>query len=188
MRLSPGSNLKNPQHVLSRTGLRLMLLCLLLIAPAALATKLDSQLNQATQQLLRGMKISLIKDLDLKEPKTIAVLPFQPIGKTSRELGVFLTDEVSARLFGQGFWKLVERAQLGKLIQEQGFSQSAYADPQALELGKLAGAQAIVTGSYTELGADIRVNLRLISVQTGTVLASASTRIPSKDFGKLLKP
>lgn len=133
-------------------------------------------LQQLREQILRDLQISLIKDLELKEPRTIAVLPFTPIGTASPEIGQLLTEEMNVQLYGQGFWKLIERSQLDKLIKEQGFSQSALADQdKTLELGKLLGADAILIGSYAQINSTIRLNVRLIHVAEGTVLAAAST-------------
>lgn len=156
----------------------ILTLALFLSASPAQAEKLDTLLHKTTDQVLRDMQISLIKDLKLKEPKTLAVLPFQPIGKGSPALGEFLTEAMTTQLFGQGFWKLLERSRLDKLIKEQGFSQSALADPEtALAAGKLLGAQAILIGSYTEMKDGVRLNLRLIHVGEGTVLAARSLMI-----------
>lgn len=147
----------------------------LLLGPALQAEPLtlDTVLTPLTDKLLRDLQISLIKDLELKEPKTIAVLTFQPMGRSAPSLGVLLTEEMTAQLFGQGFWKLVERQRLDQLLKEQGFGQSALANAEtALNLGKLAGAEAILVGSYTEFGDSLRLHLRLISVESGTVLAA----------------
>lgn len=174
---------------LMQFSFNLMLGAALLASPlqAQPIDPLESSFAQLRDQVLRDMQISLLKDLELKEPRTIAVLPFQPIGETSPALGQLLTDEISAQLFGQGFWKLIERSQLDKLMKEQGFSQTAYADSeQSLELGKLLGADAILIGSYAELDQHVRVSVRLIHVGQGTVLAAKNMLLERKIFGKLL--
>ncbi len=146
---------------------------------------LTYSLQQLREQILRDMQISLIKDLELKEPRTIAVLPFTPIGTALPEIGQLLTEEMNVQLYGQGFWKLIERSQLDKLIKEQGFSQSAFADQdKTLEIGKLLGADAVLIGSYAQINATIRLNVRLIHVAEGTVLAAASTVLDQTVLGQ----
>lgn len=158
-----------------------------LLTPALLADTLDQHLEQISEQLLHDMQISLVKDLELKEPKTIAILPFQAIGSANAEVGLLLSDAMHQQLFGQGFWKLIERTQIDKLLKEQGFAQSHWADSeQTLEIGKLVGAEAVLIGSYLELNEGIRLNLRLVSVIDGTVLAAQTSLLERSYFGALL--
>ena len=43
----------------------------------------------------------------------------------------------------------------------------------AVEIGKLAGAEIIVTGSLSAVGSNFYLQLRLIEVETGEVVASS---------------
>lgn len=66
---------------------------------------------------------------------------------------------------------IVEREKLEKLIQEIKLGQSKYFDQTtALKLGKGLGAQNILTGSFYVLDNVIRIDARLIDVQTGGVV------------------
>jgi len=66
---------------------------------------------------------------------------------------------------------IVEREKLEKLIQEIKLGQSKYFDQAtAQKLGKGLGAQNILTGSFYVLDNVIRLDARLIDVQTGGVI------------------
>lgn len=66
---------------------------------------------------------------------------------------------------------IVEREKLEKLIQEIKLGQSKYFDQStAQKLGKGLGAQNILTGSFYVLDNVIRLDARLIDVQTGGVI------------------
>lgn len=66
---------------------------------------------------------------------------------------------------------IVEREKLEKLLQEIKLGQSKYFDQStAMKLGKGLGAQNILTGSFYILDNVIRLDARLIDVQTGGVV------------------
>jgi hypothetical protein len=131
-------------------------------------------------QLLREMEITWVRDLALKKPERMAVLPFQATDSAPAEWGAWLTEEMTLQLFGQGPWKMLERARIEQLIREQGFTQTALADATtAISLGKLAGADTLVMGSYRAISpTEARVWVRLVVVSTGQVLAIASGSVP----------
>jgi hypothetical protein len=131
-------------------------------------------------QLLREMEITWVRDLALKKPERMAVLPFQATDSAPAEWGAWMTEEMTLQLFGQGPWKMLERARIEQLIREQGFTQTALADADtAISLGKLAGADTLVIGSYRAISAtEARVWVRLVSVTTGQVLSIASGAVP----------
>ena len=58
-------------------------------------------------------------------------------------------------------------------------SMTGLVDPKkAAQLGKMAGAQAIVVGSISVAGADFVVNARVISAQKATVLVAETMNVP----------
>ena len=66
---------------------------------------------------------------------------------------------------------IVEREKLEKLIQEIKLGQSKYFDPAtAQKLGKGLGAQNILTGSFYFLDNTLRIDARLVDVQTGGII------------------
>jgi len=92
---------------------------------------------------------------------------------------------LSGALFRTGCFDLVERKNIERLIQEQKLQQSGMVDmATAVKIGKLLGAQAVVTGAVTEIGVSavsfianittvrVSIDVRVIDVETGKILAA----------------
>jgi len=73
-------------------------------------------------------------------------------------------------LVGTRNYRIVERAQIQKALEEQRLQMSgAVDDESAVELGKLVGADFIVVGSVVKIGSSYTINSRMIDVKTGVV-------------------
>ena len=72
---------------------------------------------------------------------------------------------------------IIDRSQLDRIRREQLFQLSGEVDDtQAISIGRIAGANVIITGAVTGAGELRRLRLRLLDTQTGQVLAAASER------------
>lgn len=104
----------------------------------------------------------------------LAVIPFVGKGE-AKDLADAITEEVISQLVALRRFKVIERTALDKVLEEQSLAVSGLVDEKtATNLGKLAGADAIVLGSLS-LGRDrTRVSARVIDTETGeTILAKA---------------
>jgi len=71
---------------------------------------------------------------------------------------------------------------LNHLLAEQNLGLSGLVDPaSAARIGKLLGVEAIVTGTITDLGSSVRINARMIAVETASVFAVSSVSIEQDD-------
>jgi TolB-like protein len=107
-----------------------------------------------------------------------AVMPFDEVGDAvqKQKLGVVVGDIVVTNLARDHRLSLVERAALAKILDEQALGQTgALADGQAAQVGKVAGARALVVGQVTDGGDSFRVSVRAVDVETGSVI-DGSTR------------
>ncbi len=85
-------------------------------------------------------------------------------------LGRGLADMVLTDLAGNGL-KVVERARLPEVIAELDLQRSARVDPAtAQKAGRLVGASHAVTGSIHALEPTLRLDIRLVLVESGEVL------------------
>lgn len=101
---------------------------------------------------------------------------FDPLGKGMAEM--LITD-----LSGIQYLRLVERARLQDLIDEQRLSQSDHSDPDtALEIGRILAAEYVVTGSFTGIEPEIRVDSRLIHTESGEIVQTASASGTEEGF------
>jgi TolB-like protein len=83
---------------------------------------------------------------------------------------------------------IVERDKLEAILQEQKLSNSKDFDPAtASRIGKLLGAQIILTGGYFEMFGSLRIDARFIDVETGEILKSDGVDGHTSNFFKLQK-
>ncbi|RMH62875.1 MAG: hypothetical protein D6677_08925 [Calditrichaeota bacterium] len=101
----------------------------------------------------------------------IAVLPFENKG-ASRDLGNIVLDKMINALVNKGRFKVIERAQLEKILEEQQLGQSGIIDAStAAEIGKGLGVDAMVLGSVavTPDGA-ASIDARLIDTESAKII------------------
>ncbi|HSS47768.1 MAG TPA: FlgO family outer membrane protein [Thermoanaerobaculia bacterium] len=124
------------------------------------------------------MATQIASSASKKKKQKIAILPFNDLdGKPSR-LGSYISEELVTDLIRLGGFDIVERAMLDRLLGELKLEQSGLIDPATVKkVGKIAGVNAIVTGSITNLTSYVSLNCRLIDTQTGHIFAAAKTRI-----------
>jgi TolB-like protein len=80
-------------------------------------------------------------------------------------------------------WQVVERDRLEAVLAEQKLGQSGKLDKNtAVKLGKLLGARYIIVGGYFDLMGALRIDARIVSVETGEVLGSTGSVGKSGDF------
>jgi TolB-like protein len=120
----------------------------------------------------------------------IAVIDFQGSGAVSgyETLGAGLQSMLTTDLAASHSIAVVERTKLAALRQEMKLSRSAAADPKtALRVGKLAGATHLVTGTFTLVGKELRLDARAIEIATGRVVLATDAKGERDAFFELEK-
>jgi len=83
---------------------------------------------------------------------------------------------------------VVERQKLLLAVEELRLGSSALADESTrLRLGRITGARRMVFGGYMAVGNRVRMDLRLVDVETGKVLRTASRTGPAGGIEALLE-
>jgi len=116
--------------------------------------------------------------------KTVAVVDFANDTGEARfdNLKRGISESLVTKLAKRPELHLVERSQIDKAIKEIGFGQTAFADSsKTAQLGKMAGAGVIVTGSIVKGGSRFEINVRMLDVETGKVLVSESYGFQSEN-------
>ena len=115
-------------------------------------------------------------DLAAEEPRIplVAVTQLEAKGVSPSDASV-LTDNISDELLKSGKVRVMERSQMDKILQEQGFQQSGTCDTSecAVQIGRLLGIERIVVGSVGKVGETYSLSIRMVDVGTGEVLASS---------------
>jgi TolB-like protein len=101
-------------------------------------------------------------------------------GKITR-LGRVVADKMISTLVNSGRFSVLERDLIDRVIAEQKFQLSPFADEgSAAEFGKILGAEAIVTGKLSDLGSVFYLSTRVIDVATGSLLTSADAELDKR--------
>lgn len=88
----------------------------------------------------------IIKDpVRLEAVQKVAVLPFNC---SEKETGYVISEALAAGLLRSRF-VVLERSQIDRLLQEQGFSVGDYAEGYAVAVGHLKGVDAVIVGTAT---------------------------------------
>jgi TolB-like protein len=112
----------------------------------------------------------------LDKPKRVAILNFENTsGKVNEygDIGGPLRDMLNTDLSGVKNLFMVDRQALEKVLDEQNLNNTSRFDQSAAtKLGKLLGAEIILTGTYFEFYGNLRIDARFISVETGEIAFS----------------
>lgn len=118
---------------------------------------------------------------------TLAVLPFQGKGDSHSHVAA-ATDRMVTQLVALRRFKVIERAKLDEVLQEQKLQVSGVVDDRtAVDVGRVAGADAIVVGSISVIGRTTTVGARVIDTQTSEVLVARSTRAEDSSLEEVEK-
>lgn len=122
-------------------------------------------------------------------PGTLAVLYFENQGNPQLEpLKVGLAQMLITDLQGTPGVKVVERAELQAILDELELGHSGAVDPDtAAKVGKLLGAEYLLLGSYFEMMGTLRMDARLVKVETGEILFAQGVNDQANNFMSMEK-
>jgi TolB-like protein len=94
-------------------------------------------------------------------------------------LSEYIIDDLIANTVNDRIFTVVDRRQLDVIRAELGFQMSGEVDDNtAQELGRMAGAQIIVSGAVSKIGNLYRLRVRALSVQTAQIEGQFNRNIP----------
>ena len=134
------------------------------------------------------LSILLVNFLSATEMKTIAVLDFSNNSIMEKEKYASLTSGLAEILITElgkvKSLQVVERKKINEIIKEMQLAQSGLiSEETGVTVGKLLGAKYLVFGSYMVFDKKIRVDIRIVEVETGlTIKAEEVTNKTSKMF------
>lgn len=109
--------------------------------------------------------------------KRVAVMELTGLGGKASGVSRLLGDRLLAAMGNQGL-ELIERSRLKEVIEEQALGQTGLIGADAIKVGELAGAEALVVGNVTVLAAVVDLHARAVDIETGRVLGLAGRQIP----------
>ncbi|BAH39133.1 MAG TPA: hypothetical protein DGD08_09505 [Gemmatimonas aurantiaca] len=122
--------------------------------------------------------------------KTVAVLAFDNnTGKTDYDhLGQGMAAMMTTDLAAVDEIQLLERQRLADVTKEIDNQRSQYFDSTtAVKVGRLAGAQYIIVGSLAAVEPQVRIDTRIVRVETGAIVKTAKVSGKQEEFFDLQK-
>jgi TolB-like protein len=105
---------------------------------------------------------------------SLAIIDFEALGISAQEAGI-LTSRLGSHIVRLNVYRAIERAQIEEILAEQDFQLTGCtSDECAVQIGQLLGAQFILAGTFGKLGETYSIDLRIIDVETGSILRTAS--------------
>src|SRR5690606_24561259 len=124
--------------------------------------------NAPTVALADALRARIVR---LPARVKIGILPLTSTRGQVLKLGQYLAENLVTRLGAAEAFDVIERSRLEHVLEESELSASnLLRDDAVVSIGKLLGADALVIGTFTELGPDIEVNCRLVEVATARIL------------------
>jgi TolB-like protein len=145
----------------------------------------DGQVSMRQRIIQRGLvcvAVFIAMASPARSQQTLAVLDFDNNSIFDRErfepLRKGLAQMFTSELAKVSALRLVERADLQKVVEEMKLGQAGMVDAAtAQQVGRLVGAQNLVLGGFVALGGGkMRIDVRIVAVETGrTVKAEEKT-------------
>ncbi len=107
------------------------------------------------------------------ETVRVSVFDFETSTALAGGLGSEIADLVNAYLSVHPRLGMVERTEMKKILEEQGLSRSGSIDQeQAIRIGRMVGAQLLVTGRVFPIDGELVIVARIIGAETSRVFGS----------------
>jgi TolB-like protein len=105
----------------------------------------------------------------------VAVLNFTG---PSEQLSRYVIEELNNAIVNEGWLTVVDRRQLDLIMQEMQFQESGFvSEESAQEIGRLTGAQYIISGSMERIGQSYRFRAQALGVETAVIAYSYSRTV-----------
>lgn len=121
-----------------------------------------------------------------RDKTIIAIVDFKNTSQNARldYLEQTIPEAISTTMASSGRLEIVERSRLEAALREMDMSMLGIVDEEtAAELGRTVGATTIMVGSFVSISGFVRINARLIDVQTARVLTAESVQGPEAGEG-----
>ncbi|GHV61398.1 hypothetical protein AGMMS49587_05420 [Spirochaetia bacterium] len=136
-------------------------------ASTAVPDELDAAIREASDYL----------NSNIPDGNNIVILNVQ---SNSAALSDYIIDELIANAVNDKNFPVVDRQQLDAIRSALNFQWAGEVDDNfAQEIGKMVGAQTIVSGAVSKVGNNYRMRIRTLEVQTAQVQGQFNRNIPA---------
>jgi len=124
-------------------------------------------------------------------PPALAVWPLEDLslpGSSRPEAAELMTAGIMEAVEADGGYVLVERERLLAVLQELSLGSSELAaESTGLRIGRIVGARLMLFGAYQAVASKMRVDLRLVEVETGKVIQTTQKTAPAGDLPQMMQ-
>lgn len=122
-----------------------------------------------------------VSTLGAQERMRIAVADFNAID-AKPSLGLSVAELMRTELVNKNVFTILERAQMEKVLKEQGFQRTGVREVEsAVEMGRLLAAKKILVGTVSRFGATYTINCRIIGVEKGVAEFASSVQAANEE-------
>ena len=106
----------------------------------------------------------------------VAIVDFQENGTFDvKDVGKIVAEWFTTALVNTGRFDVIERRLLQQILEEQKMGVTGLIDPRsASRLGKLLGVKTVVSGTVQSYDGVSEINVRLLNVETGSIITAES--------------
>lgn len=152
------------------------------LAAQQMAGSVEAGLQTLAQTLLAGLPTG--------QHPALSVLPFPGADQSCPVLSVYVVDELTTTLLStvRPRPRVVERQQLEAIIAQNRLDEFLTDPEQRRRLGGLSGIDAVVLGTFATIGDRLRINARLVAIDTGEMITAAAVSVPrTGEIAELLR-
>ena len=162
----------------------------LLLAANGAGPAAAQQLSGSLEAGLQTLAQTLLAGLPQQGRPSLSVMPFPAADQACSVLSVFVVDELTTTLIGAVTPRprVVERQQLETIIAQERLDEFLTDPEQRRRLGGKSGIGALVVGTYAVIGDRVRLNARLVAIESGEAIAAAAVSVPrTSELSELLR-
>lgn len=122
----------------------------------------------------------------------VAIWDLEDLSVTSNpaltEIQAYFTAKIIETFAETGGYSVIERQNLLLVLEELNLGSTALSsDSSRLAVGQIIGAQLMVFGAYQLLGEQLRLDLRLVEVESGVIIKTAAETSTAADIAGWIK-
>lgn len=170
---------------------KIIILCLtvflLLLSCGSSPEAMTDEVSWVAEELAENLIYE--QELSPGELGNLAVIPFtEGVSGESNQFSQYFAEELITALLmlGEKDLSIYERSQINQLMKEAEFASTGMVlEDSAMELGRMMGADSLIIGSFKTAGEVLRINCRLVEVESGKIMSAAAGEIPMEYYLQL---
>ena len=142
---------------------------------------------QDVRSQLRQIAADLAKQIEAKGKKRVVIASFLDLKNQETDLGRYMSDKFSIGLASSSL-EITDRSQFERLLLDNKLGRDRILDPKTIPtLGKITGAEVIITANYTALDNSVDITVKVIDLERGLRIAVAEGIVArTSEINKLL--